>query len=131
MNGTSCTWLISLPLGFVPSPPTPLFPIPVGGPWPLPISQVFAESVYEDALEYPFLSAMLAPFGPDAVQPFDSHLRGLHRDYSHSHGGCWFRMTSPAKSRSKLAQVLETEDGSLDPEGTTEGTNHLPSLMML
>jgi hypothetical protein len=77
--------------------------------------------VYEDALEYPFISAMLAPFGPDALQPFDAHLRGLHRDYSHTHGGCWFKMTSPGKSRTKLAQVLETED-SMDPEATTEGT---------
>jgi len=77
--------------------------------------------VYEDALEYPFLSAMLAPFGPDALEPFEAHLRGLHQDYNHSHGGCWFRMTGPGKSRSKLAQVLETEDDSFDPEATTEG----------
>jgi hypothetical protein len=80
----------------------------------------FAEGVYEDALEYPFLSAMLAPFGPDALEPFEAHLRGLHQDYNHSHGGCWFRMTGPGKSRSKLAQVLETEDDSFDPEATTE-----------
>ena len=66
-----------------------------------------ADEVYEDALEYPFISTLLAPFGPDAILPFEEHLRSLHRDYSQRHGGSWYKMTSARKARSKLAEVTE------------------------
>ena len=71
-----------------------------------------ADEVYEDALEYPFICTLLAPFGPDAILPFEEHLRSLHRDYSQRHGGSWYKMTSARKARSKLAEVAEGSNES-------------------
>lgn len=73
--------------------------------------------VYEDALEYPFLSAMLAPFGPEAVQPFEQHLRLLHSECGQEHGGCWFKMSGPSKS-SRVSGGVTDAGGSI---GTAAG----------
>lgn len=64
-------------------------------------------------MEYPFLSALLSPFGPEAVLPFEEHLRAMHGEYGQKHGGSWFKMMSQRKSRSTLEQVPEVEG----PEG--------------
>lgn len=80
----------------------------------LKLSVRCAGEIYEDALEYPFLSAMLAPFGPDAARPFEAHLRRLHRECNQKHGGCWYKMSSTAKSGAPVGEVLET--------GTSHGT---------
>lgn len=96
--------------------------------------QTCAEDICEDPLEYPFLSALLAPFGPEAILPFEEHLRALHSECSHRHGGCWFKMASPRKARSTLEQVTESEgeaeaeaEAQVEAEGESATACHLLS----
>ena len=73
-----------------------------------------AEELYEDALEYPFLSALLAPFGPDAILPFEGHLRALHKDCTPRHGGCWYKT---ARKKSLVLEAGGVEAGSIEVDG--------------
>ena len=77
----------------------------------------FVGDMYEDALEYPFLSAMIAPFGPEAGQPFEQHLRQLHSECGQEHGGCWFRMSGPAKA----SRAPDGMTGTGGPAGAAAG----------
>ena len=76
--------------------------------------------MFEDALEYPFLSAMLAPFGPEAVLPFEPHLRQLHSECGQEQGGCWFKMSGASKSSRAIDGV--TAAGGSDGTATGEAS---------
>ena len=43
-----------------------------------------------EALKYPLLSILLAPFGAEAMEPFRDELQELHHSYDHELGGSWF-----------------------------------------
>lgn len=59
-----------------------------------------ADPVVEDALQYPFIAALVSPFGPQAIQPFEGHLSLLHQYYGHESGGSWFKVPKRDSNRS-------------------------------